>query len=99
MSNPNQPRAKDGKFTHSLVESLEGQLRQKGHPQLAAHQLAIEILTNQGSLDAAGNLTAHGRERERMGREGRAKDRLAAQTGHNPAHLVYDKRQRKAFVK
>ena len=46
-----------------------------------------------------GELTARGRERERMGREARAKDRLASQTGHNPEHLVYDRRLGKAFVK
>lgn len=99
MSNPNQERDDHGRFTHGLVDSLETQLREKGHNKLAAHQLAIEILTNQGSLDKAGHLTAHGRERERMGREARAKDRLAVQTGHDPKHLVYDKRLKKAFVK
>ena len=98
VANPDQPRDKDGKFTHSLMDSLEGQLRAKGHAPVAAHQLAIEILQQQGSVDAQGNLTAHGREREAMGRAARAKDRLATQTGHDPKNLIYDKRQRKAFV-
>jgi len=98
MANPDQPRDDHGRFTHGLVDSLEGQLRAKGHAPVAAHQLAIEILQQQGSVDAQGHLTAHGREREAMGRAGRAKDRLARMTGHDPKNLVYDKRQRKAFV-
>jgi len=96
--NPNQPRDRQGKWEPSLLNSLESQLRAKGTPD--AHATAVEILVSQGSLDPkTGQLTAHGRERERLGREGRAKDRLAAQTGHRPEHLVYDRRQRKAFVK
>ena len=98
MGNPNQERDYHGRFTHGLVDSLEQQLVKKGAPN--AHALAIEILAAQGSVDPkTGELTAHGRERERMGREARAKDRLASQTGHNPEHIVYDRRLGKAFVK
>lgn len=96
--NPNkQARASDGKFSGGLVDSLEHQLRTKGHAPTAAHQLAVEILTNQGSLDAAGNLTAKGKEREAMGRAGRRKDRVASQLGHDVKDIGY--KGGRAYVK
>lgn len=93
------PRDRNGRFTHGLMDSLKQQLRAKGHDENAAHALAIEIMTKQGTLDADGNLTDKGRERERLGREGRAVDRMAKQTGRPHSEMVYDKRQRRAFVK
>lgn len=72
------------------MDSLEHQLRAKGHPAPAAHQLAVEIMTNQGTLDpATGQLTAKGREREAMGRVGRRIDRMAQQTGHKHENIDY----------
>lgn len=93
-----QPRAADGKFSGGLMDSLEHQLRAKGNPPAAAHQLAVEIMTNQGTLDpATGQLTAKGQEREAMGRAGRRVDRMATQTGHNAASIGY--KGGRAYVK
>lgn len=95
--NPNQPRDRDGKWEPKLLSSLERQLAKRGEKE--PHKLAVEILAEQGSINPkTEQLTAKGREREQMGREGRAKDRLASQTGHKAEHLVYDKRLKKAFV-
>ncbi len=88
--NPSQPRDTHGKFSSGLMDSLEHQLRAKGHTDFAAHQLAIEIMTNQGTLDPkSGLLTEKGQEREKMGRKARRIDRVAAQTGHHPKHIGY----------
>lgn len=95
--NSNQPRAPDGKFSGSLMHSLEHQLRTKGNSSVAAHQLAVEIMTAQGTLDSEGNLTAKGREREALGRAGRRIDRLATATGHKPEHIGY--KAGRAYVK
>lgn len=87
---PDQPRDKDGRWSGGLMDSLEHQLRLKGHAPPAAHQLAVEIMTNQGTFDPKlGRLTAKGREREAMGRSGRRVDRVAKQTGHKPEHIGY----------
>jgi hypothetical protein len=97
--NPNkQARAPDGKFSGGLVHSLEHQLREKGHAPPAAHQLAVEILTEQGSLHpTTGELTAKGQEREAMGRQGRRKDRVATQLGHDVKNIGY--KGGRAYVK
>lgn len=80
------------------MHSLEHQLRAKGTPAPKVHDLAVEIMTNQGTFDPkTGQLTAKGREREAMGREGRRIDRVASQTGHKPEHIAY--RNGRAYVK
>lgn len=87
---PDQPRDSDGKFSSGLMHSLEHQLKAKGNTAIAAHQLAVEIMTNQGTLDPkTGQLTAKGQEREAMGRAGRRVDRMARQTGHPEHHIDY----------
>ncbi len=95
---PDQPRAADGKFSGALTDSLEHQLRLKGHDAAKARELAIEIMVNQGNLDPnTGQLTAKGREREAMGRAGRRIDRVAKQLGHKPEHIAY--KNGRAYVK
>lgn len=95
---PDQPRASDGKFSGTLTDSLEHQLRAKGHNAARARELAVEIMVNQGTLDPnTGQLTAKGREREAMGRAGRRIDRVATQTGHKPEHIAY--KNGKAYVR
>lgn len=90
MFRPDQPRDPNGKWSGGLMDSLEHQLRAKGHGAPAAHQLAVEIMTNQGTLDPkTGALTAKGQQREAMGRAGRRIDRMATQTGHKPEHIDY----------
>lgn len=72
------------------MHSLEHQLKAKGKDPVAAHQLAIEIMTNQGTLDPkTGMLTAKGQEREAMGRAGRRIDNMARQTGHSASDIDY----------
>jgi hypothetical protein len=98
MFRPDQPRDKDGQWSGGLMDSLEHQLRAKGHDPAKAHELAVEIMTNQGTLDPkTGQLTAKGREREAMGRAGRRVDRMAQQTGRD--HKEIDYRGGRARVK
>lgn len=98
MYNPHQPRDKDGKFSGGLMDSLEHQLRKKGHDAPTAHNLAVEIMTNQGTYDPkSGTLTAKGLAREAMGRAGRRVDRMATQTGHHSKHIGY--KAGRAYVK
>lgn len=97
--NPNkQARAPDGKFSGGLMHSLEHQLRDKGHAPPAAHQLAVEIMTAQGTLDPkTGELTEKGKQREALGRAGRRKDRVARYHGHDVSKIGY--RAGRAYVK
>jgi hypothetical protein len=69
---------------HSLIH----QLQLKGHDPEKAHALAVEIMTNQGTLDPkTGELTALGREREGMGKKARVIDRAAKQLGRKPEEI------------
>lgn len=87
---PTQARDPNGRFSSGLMDSLEHQLKAKGHTDIAAHSLAIEIMTKQGTLDPkTGLLTAKGQEREAMGRKARRVDRMAVQTGHPQKHIGY----------
>lgn len=99
MGEQDQPRDNRGRWTHGLVDSLEQQLRAKGHDAATAHAKAVEILQTQGSVDKDGNLTAQGEQRQALGREGRAVGRMARQTGHPEHQMVYDPKARRAFVK
>jgi hypothetical protein len=96
---PTQPRDNDGKWSGGLMDSLEHQLMVKNGPDRAkAHELAIEIMTNQGTYDPkTGQLTAKGREREALGHKGRVIDRHARQTGHKPAEIGFA--NKRPFVK
>ena len=62
-------------------------MRAKGKTPEVAHALAIEIGQNHGFLDAKGNLTAKGREREALGHKGRVIDRAARQLGRKPQEI------------
>lgn len=96
--NPTQPRDPNGKFSSGLMDSLEHQLRAKGNTPIAAHSLAIEIMTKQGTLDPkTGLLTKLGQDREALGRKGRRVDRMASQTGHHQKHIGY--KTGRAYVK
>jgi hypothetical protein len=96
--NPDEPRGPDGRWSSGLMDSLIHQLKVKGHSPDKAHDLAIEIMLNQGLLDRrTGDLTPLGKVREGMGRAGRRIDRAAKQLGRHPSELVY--RNGKAVVK
>ena len=76
-----------GKWSGDIAHSLEQQLRAKGNAPDKAHALAIEILQGHGILDAKGELTALGRERQALGHKGRVIDRAARQLGRKPEDL------------
>jgi len=85
--NPNEARDSKGRWSSGIVDSIEHQMKRKGHPPEKAHALAIEIATNHGFLDAKGNLTKLGREREALGHKGRVIDRAARQLGRKPSEI------------
>ena len=86
-----------GKWSGDITHSLENQLRAKGNAPDKAHELAIEILQGHGILDAKGQLTALGRERQALGHKGRVIDRAARQLGRKPEELKIE--HGKAVVK
>jgi hypothetical protein len=85
--NQNQARDPNGKWSSGIVDSIEHQVRGRGVPPVKAHALAIEIATNNGFLDARGNPTKFGREREALGHKGRMIDRAARQLGRKPSEI------------
>lgn len=92
------PRGPEGKWSSGYMDSLIHQLKAKGHAPDKAHDLAIEIMLNQGMLDRhTGDLTPLGKVREGMGRAGRRIDRAAKQLGRRPSELGY--KNGKPFVK
>jgi hypothetical protein len=87
-----QPRDPNGRWSNSLLDSLEHQLKERGQSREMAHQMAVEILVQRGHLDPnTGSLTAAGQAREAMGREGRRRDVLAKATGHRPEEIAYQR--------
>lgn len=86
---PSQARASDGKFSGGLMDSLEHQLAAKnGGNRVAAHQLAVEIMTKQGTYDpVTGRLTPLGEQREALGHWGRVRDRAARQLGRDISEI------------
>ncbi len=87
MFNPSQPRNSAGKWSAGIIDSIEHQMLARGETPEKAHALAIEIGQNHGFLDAKGDLTALGREREALGHKGRVIDRAARQLGRKPEEL------------
>lgn len=85
--NNNEPRDAKGRWSAGIIDSIEAQMRAKGHAPDKAHALAIEIGQNHGFLDARGNITAKGREREALGHKGRVIDRAARQLGRKPEEI------------
>lgn len=85
--NPSQPRDSSGKWSAGIIDSIEHQMRARGKSPEEAHALAIEIGQNHGFLDAKGNLTDKGREREAMGHKARVLDRAARQLGRKPEEM------------
>jgi hypothetical protein len=84
---PAHARNSSGKWSAGIVDSIETQMRARGKAPEEAHTLAIEIATNHGFLDAKGDLTALGKEREALGHTGRVIDRAARQLGHDPSEI------------
>jgi hypothetical protein len=85
--NSHEPRDSKGRWSSGIIDSIEHQMKAKGKTPEEAHALAIEIGQNHGFLDAKGNLTAKGREREALGHKGRMIDRTARQLGRNRSEI------------
>jgi hypothetical protein len=95
--NPSQARDSNGKWSNGIIDSIEHQMRAKGKTPEEAHALAIEIGQTHGFLDAKGNMTAKGLEREAMGHKGRMIDRAAKQFGKKPSEIGIQ--NNRAYVK
>jgi hypothetical protein len=64
-----------------------------------AKGLARSLLIERGDARADGTLTAHGQERQALGKEGRAKDRAARASGHRVSDYQYNARTNRATLK
>lgn len=82
-----------------LLKRLTQQLAAKGEND--AHEMAKGILIARGDMHPDGTLTAHGRARQALGAEGRAKDRAVRRAGgtHSPSEYTYDPRTNRATLK
>lgn len=76
-----------------------GQLVDRLAAQVGDRDMAVGILKKRGHLDAAGNLTAKGRERNQMTAEERAKDRAAKATKKSPSKFKYNPLTNRATLK
>lgn len=83
----------------ALEIRLASQLAARG--QKNSKDEARRLLKERGHVDAQGNLTKLGRQRQAMGADGRAKDRAArASNGrHKPADYDYDPKTNLATLK
>jgi hypothetical protein len=68
----------------------KGQLIDRLTAQVGSRELALSILEKRGHVDAKGNLTAAGLERDAMTAEQRAKDRASKRTGKPPSAFSYN---------
>ena len=69
----------------------KGQLIDRLSAQVGSHSLAVSILRKRGDLKADGKtLTAHGKQRNAMTAEERAKDRASKATGKPTSSFSYN---------
>jgi hypothetical protein len=66
-----------------------GQLVDRLMAQVGSRALAIGILKKRGDMNASGELTAKGRERDRMTAGERAKDRASKASGRPASDFIY----------
>ena len=80
----------------SIVKRLTNQLKAKGikYPE----GMAMGRLTQYGILKD-GKLTEKGKERQKLGASGRAKDRAAKASGRSPEEFKYSKKTNRATLK
>jgi hypothetical protein len=64
-----------------------------------AKGLARTLLIERGDAAPDGQLTAHGKSRQALGKEGRAKDRAAKVSGRPPEDYRYSARTNRATLK
>jgi hypothetical protein len=69
----------------------KGQLIDRLTAQVGSRSLAINILKKRGDIKADGKtLTEHGKKRNAMTAEQRAKDRASKETGLPPGSFIYN---------
>ena len=69
----------------------KGQLVDRLTAQVGSRSLAINILKKRGDIKADGKtLTEHGKKRNAMTAEQRAKDRTSKETGLPPGSFIYN---------
>lgn len=69
----------------------KGQLVDRLTAQVGSRSLAINILKKRGDIKADGKtLTEHGKKRNAMTAEQRAKDRASKETGLPPGSFIYN---------
>ena len=83
--------------TKDLKKRLTRQLAARGVDN--AKGMAMALLHKRGDVDAKGNLTAHGKERQALGAAGRAKDRAAKASGGSASDYTYDPKTNSARKK
>lgn len=80
----------------SIVKRLTNQLKAKGVKD--AKGMAMGQLTRYGIIKD-GKLTEKGKERQKLGASGRAKDRAAKASGRSPEDFKYSKKTNRATLK
>jgi hypothetical protein len=82
-----------------LEKRLTRQLAAQGHKD--AESMAHALLLDRGHINPNGDLTAKGAERDRLGPDGRAKDRASRYAGraHLPREYEYDQKTNTAKLK
>jgi len=92
--------AKSKKKQPAILNRLVGQLERKGMSKSKAHAVAISTLQKSGSLKKnTKKLTVKGKKRQKMGAEGRAKDRAASKSNKKKSQYVYSKKTNRATLK
>ena len=67
--------------------------------QVGSKELARNLLKKRGHMTKDGELTAEGRRRESMGREGRAINRAAKRSGRKESSYKYNSKTNQAVLK
>lgn len=83
--------------TKNLKSRLARQLAGRGVAN--AEGMAIGLLKKRGDMNAAGELTPHGKVRQALGAAGRAKDRAAKSSGKPAENFTYDPKTNRAMEK
>jgi len=81
----------------AIVQRLKRQLASKGNKN--SESMAIAILKKNGILSSGGKLTAKGKKRQALGKDGRAKDRAAKYNGGKPSDYKYNPKTNRATKK
>lgn len=85
----------------NILDRLKEQLvNDRGMSKAQAHDVAVTTLTLSGSVQPGSTrLTPKGVERSEMGAKGRAIDRAATRSGHDPSEFVYSSKTNRATLR